>query len=43
MVIARPDGYFRWSASEGASRRLDTLAMHIKSDIVYWPKGKTVK
>ncbi len=39
----RPDGYYRWSASEGASRRLGTLAMRIKSDIVYWPKGKTVE
>ena len=36
----RTDGYYRWSTTEGASKRLGVLAMRIKSDILFWP-GKT--
>ena len=37
----RPDGYFRWGTMEGASRKIGVFAIRMKSDIVYWPDGKT--
>jgi len=37
----RPDAYFRWGTMEGVCRSLETFAIRMKSDITYWPEGKT--
>ncbi|MFC1930311.1 ornithine cyclodeaminase family protein [Chloroflexota bacterium] len=39
----RDDGYLRWSISEGVTRSLGTVAIRIKSDVLFWPEGKTVE
>lgn len=39
----RTDGYYRWCTTEGASRRLGVIAMRIKSDVLYFPGGKTIE
>ncbi|MBI4333920.1 MAG: ornithine cyclodeaminase family protein [Chloroflexi bacterium] len=41
VPTTRTDGYYRWSTTEGASKRLNTLAIRMKSDILTWPGGKT--
>ncbi|MBI4334853.1 MAG: ornithine cyclodeaminase family protein [Chloroflexi bacterium] len=39
----RTDGYYRWSTTEGASRGSGILAIRIKSDVLYFPGGKTIE
>ncbi len=37
----RDDDYYRWGSMSGYCRSEDVVACRIKSDIVYWPDGKT--
>jgi ornithine cyclodeaminase/alanine dehydrogenase-like protein (mu-crystallin family) len=37
----RDDDYYRWGSMTGACRTYGVLAVRIKSDVVYWPDGKT--
>jgi ornithine cyclodeaminase/alanine dehydrogenase-like protein (mu-crystallin family) len=41
MPTGRDDDYYRWGSMTGASRTYGVLAVRIKSDIVYWPDGRT--
>ena len=38
-----PKSMYRWGTMEGASRTFETFAIRMKSDMLEWPEGKTVK
>ncbi len=37
----REDAYYRWGSMAGACRTFGVLACRIKSDVVFWPEGRT--
>ena len=37
----RTEDYYRWGSMSGVCRAQGVVAIRIKSDVVYWPDGKT--